>query len=180
MPKPHDFVAFFFQTDLEKNLKPLIDALRPLRLGGIIESSLHIGNDVRVLSHMQQHPWEATDYKTPLPESVKNNLKRKWNVQALHGSGAFYGTPQQNADSRKLIKKALMGIAKVYFITDHRLRIIYKLKDILKMVTKVDLSSRLSMLSSVYGVDEGYPHRVIHCRFILAYERASFGNRYES
>ena len=157
MPKPHDFVAFFFQTDLEKNLKPLIDALRPLRMGGIIESSVHIGNDVRVLSHMQQYPWEATGYKTPLPESLLSDLKRKWKVQALHGSGALYGTPQQNAASRKLIKKALRGIAKVYFITDLRLRIIYKLKDIFKMVTRVDLTPRLSMLSAVYGLMKGVP-----------------------
>ena len=157
MPEPHNFIAFFFQTDLEKNLKPLIDALRPLRMGGIIESSVHIGNDIRVLSHTQQYPWKATGYKTPLPESVRNDLKKKWNVQAWHGYGALYGTRQQNAASRKLIKKALHGIAKVYFITDRRLRIIYKLKDLLKMVTRVDLTAMLSMSSSVYGLMKGIP-----------------------
>lgn len=157
MPKPHDFVAFFFQTDLEKNLKPLIDVLRPLRLGGIIESSLHIGNDVRVLSHMQQYPWEATGYKTPLPESVKKDLKRRWNLQAWHCSGALYGTRPQNAESKKLIKKALRGVARVHFITDRRLWIISKLKDLLKMATKVDMTPMVSMLNAVYGLMKGIP-----------------------
>ena len=157
MPRPDDFVAFFFQTDLEENLKPLIDALRPLRMGGIIKSSVHVGNDIRVLSHIRQYPWKEANYKTPLPESVKNDLRKSWNLQPWSGSGALYGTSQQNAAGRKLIKKALRGIARVYFITDWRLRMIYRLKGLYRIVTRVDLTPMLPMLSSVYGLMKGVP-----------------------
>ncbi|MCK4486151.1 MAG: hypothetical protein KAU38_05230 [Desulfobacterales bacterium] len=121
------FHHFPDESDEVQSACPFIDALGPLRMRGVIDSAVHIGNDIRVLSHIQQYPWKASGYKTPLPESVKNDLRKRWNLQAWSGSGALYGTPQQNAGARQLIKKALRGIARVYFITDRRLRMIYKL-----------------------------------------------------
>ncbi|MFH0811721.1 MAG: FAD-binding oxidoreductase [Pseudomonadota bacterium] len=157
MPKPPDFLAFFFQIDSEKKLKPLIEALRPLRMSGIVQSCVHIGNDMRVLSHIQQYPWELAGYQTPLPEWLRNDLRKKWGLYPWSGSGALYGTREQIAASRKAIKNALRGIARVFFVSDRTIRLAERIKGLYKIVTGVDLTPMLSLLKPVYGLMKGIP-----------------------
>ena len=82
MPAPDYFQAFFFRCDEDSALEPVIDALRPLRLNNTIRSASHIGNDYKVISSLQQYPWEETGGQTPLqpvsPETSPraNELRR--------------------------------------------------------------------------------------------------------
>ena len=60
MPAPEHFEAFFFQCDRADQIAPLIEALRPLRMQGILRSTVHIANDYKVLAGIQQYPWQET------------------------------------------------------------------------------------------------------------------------
>lgn len=59
MPQPEYFQAFFFSCKEASQLGQVIDALRPLRLDGTIKSACHIGNDYKVISGIQQFPWNV-------------------------------------------------------------------------------------------------------------------------
>ena len=66
MPRPEAFEAFFFRCEASDGLPALINALRTLRMSDVLRSSIHIGNDYKVLNGLQQYPWSATDEQTPL------------------------------------------------------------------------------------------------------------------
>ena len=61
MPAPEYFQAYFFSCDSDDGLAPIVEALRPLRLNGTLRSTVHIANDYKVLSGMQQYPWEEAE-----------------------------------------------------------------------------------------------------------------------
>ena len=64
MPAPEYFQAYFFRSDSPDSLAPIIDALRPLRLSGTLRSTVHVVNDYKVLSGLQQYPWEEAGGRT--------------------------------------------------------------------------------------------------------------------
>src|SRR5260370_26183783 len=67
MPAPEYFQAYFFSCDSAEGLAPIVEALRPLRLSGTLRSTVHIANDTKVLSGLQQYPREEAERPTPLP-----------------------------------------------------------------------------------------------------------------
>ena len=89
MPAPPYFQAFFFQCDEDNQLAPLIEALRPLRLSGALRSTVHIANDYKVLSSLQQYPWEETGGSVPLLPSTMLELRRRLKFGAWSASGRF-------------------------------------------------------------------------------------------
>ena len=101
MPAPDYFQAFFFRCDEDSSLEHLIDALRPLRLNNTIRSASHIGNDYKVISSLQQYPWEETGGQTPLPPDLLKRLRERMNFGAWNGSGGLYGTKAQVAEARR-------------------------------------------------------------------------------
>ena len=75
MPAPEHFEAFFFQCNRHDQLAPLVEALRPLRLQGVLRSTVHIANDYKVLGGIQQYPWQETNGETPLRPEVMEQLR---------------------------------------------------------------------------------------------------------
>jgi 4-cresol dehydrogenase (hydroxylating) len=158
MPEPEYFQAFFFSCDASEDLDAIIDSLRPLRLNGTLRSSIHIGNDYKVLCGLQQYPWEETRGETPLgPEALETLAKRlrfgKWN-----GSGGLYGTKAQVAEARRLVRKALKGnVAKLQFLDDRTLEFAGKFAKPYSWIAGWDLSKALDLVRPVYGLMKGIP-----------------------
>ena len=84
-----------------------MDALRPLRLNGTLRSTVHIANDYKVLSGMQQYPWAEAEGQTPLPADVMQRLRKQLHFGAWNASGGLYGTRAQVAEARRLVTQAL-------------------------------------------------------------------------
>lgn len=105
MPAPEYFQSFYFSVDSQDKLEVVVDALRPLRLNGTINSAMHIANDYKVLGAIQLYPWQQTENKTPLDRSVLKKLGKSWDFSVWNGSGALYGTKAEVALARKKIKK---------------------------------------------------------------------------
>jgi 4-cresol dehydrogenase (hydroxylating) len=158
MPAPEYFQAFFLRCDTDDALGPLIDALRPLRLNGTLRSAVHIGNDYKVLSGLQQYPWEETGGKTPLGLDQMRAFRRKLNFGAWNASGGLYGTRAQVAASRRIIRRALAGkVSRLQFIDDRTLRIAERFATPFRLLTGWDLSRTLGLLRPVYGLMKGIP-----------------------
>ena len=158
MPAPEYFQAYFFRCDVDSGLEQLIDALRPLRLNNTIRSASHIVNDYKVISSLQQYPWEEARGQTPLTPEVLRGMHKRHNFGAWNGSGGLYGTKGQVAEARRLIKSALAHrVNKLQFVDDRLLSFAGRFATPYKMVTNWDLSRALELVKPVYGLMRGIP-----------------------
>jgi 4-cresol dehydrogenase (hydroxylating) len=155
MPAPEYFQAFFFQSDEEDALPRFVEALRPLRMNNTLRSAVHIGNNYKVLAGIQQFPWE---HETPLSPAVMETLQRKLRFARWSGSGALYGTRAQVAEARRLLRKALKGVAgKLQFLDERMLRLAAKFTTPYRWLTGLDISRTLELVRPVFGLLKGIP-----------------------
>lgn len=158
MPAPECFQAFFFRCEERHGLGPLVDALRPLRLNGTLRSTVHIGNDYKVLSGIRQYPWEEAGGKTPLPENVMARFRRQLQFGHWNGSGALYGTKAQVAEARRLVRGALRGnVGRLQFLDENTLRLAERFAKPYRWLTGWDLSRTLELARPVLGLMKGIP-----------------------
>ncbi|MDE3168096.1 MAG: FAD-binding oxidoreductase [Acidobacteriota bacterium] len=158
MPAPEYFQAYFFRCDSAEGLGPLIDALRPLRLNGTLRSTVHVANDYKVLSGLQQYPWEEAAGEAPLPERVMRSLRQRHQFGAWNASGGLYGTRAQVAEARRLLRKALAGrVDKLQFLDERKLRLAERFSKVYRFVTGWDLTRALELVRPVFGLLQGVP-----------------------
>ncbi|HEU0120595.1 MAG TPA: FAD-binding oxidoreductase [Bryobacteraceae bacterium] len=158
MPAPEYFQAFFFRCDSYDQLGAVLEVLRPLRLNGTLPSSVHIANDYRILSGLRQFPWELTNGQTPLLPAALPALRRSLNIGAWNASGGLYGSKEQVAVARRLLRHALRGkVSRLTFLDDRALRLTIQYARPLQFFTSWDLSRAAEMLPPVYGLLKGIP-----------------------
>ena len=158
MPAPEYFQAYYFRSETDEGLPGIIDALRPLRLQGVIRSASHIANDYKVVSALQQYPWERTGGRTPLDAPLMAQLRRELRIGAWNGSGALYGTRAQVKESRRLLRQALRGKAsRLQFLDDGKLRMAARFAGLYQRISGWDLKRTLALLRPVYGLMKGIP-----------------------
>jgi 4-cresol dehydrogenase (hydroxylating) len=158
MPAPEYFQAYYFRCESGAALEQVIDALRPLRMNGTIRSASHIANDYKVISGLQQYPWQETGGQTPLCGKPLENLRRELKIGAWSGSGALYGTRAQVKESRRLLRRALAGKATgLQFLDDRKLELVSKFAGIYDKISGWNLTRFLALLRPVYGLMKGIP-----------------------
>jgi 4-cresol dehydrogenase (hydroxylating) flavoprotein subunit len=158
MPAPEYVQAFFFKVDRDEDLPAVLDAVRPLRMNGTLQSACHIGNDYKVLGGLQSYPWEETGGKTPLQKDVLAGLGKKLNFGAWNGSGALYGTKRQVAEARRLVRNALEGkVQKLQFLDERLLKLAIRFAGVAKIFTSWDISRALELLRPLFGLIQGVP-----------------------
>jgi 4-cresol dehydrogenase (hydroxylating) len=158
MPAPEYFQAYYFCCEEPGQLLPLVDALRPLRLDHTIRGASHIANDYKVLSALEQYPWERAGGVTPLPGSLMRELHRELKIGTWNGSGALYGTKAQVKEARRLLRRALGGtVSKLQFLDDRTLRIASAFARPYEFFTGWNLKRTLALLQPVYGLMKGIP-----------------------
>jgi len=119
LPEPEDFNFFYVQVPDFDDFEDLVNRLRPLRLQGVLQTAIHIGNDIRVFSGTGKYPWEFMEGKFPMPMEKRMQLRQQRGIQAWQGAGALTGTKGHVRAGRKALKKAVAGVGKVRFLT-HR------------------------------------------------------------
>lgn len=155
MPAPEHFQAFFFKCDREDGLPAIVEALRPLRMNGTLRSSIHLGNDYKVLAGIQQYPW---DEPAPLSSKQMERFRKRMNFGAWNGSGGLYGTRAQVKEARRLVHRALAGkVDKIQFLDDRLLRLASRFARPFHLVTGWDLSKALTLVKPLYGLMKGIP-----------------------
>ncbi len=161
MPAPECFQAFFFRCDDDAGLPAIIDALRRLRMSGTLRSSIHVGNDYKVLAGIQQYPWEEMQGATPLPPERMKGFRRRMDFGAWNGSGGLYGTRAQVSEARRLLRRELAGkVSRLQFLDDRRLALASRFSRFFGLVARWDLSRALELVRPLYGLLKGEPsHR---------------------
>lgn len=161
MPKPEKIECFYFSVQGEEQLEQVIDALQPLRLRGVLNSAIHIGNNYKVLNTYQQYPWNLTNGRTPLPVEVLKTASENVGCGDWNGSGALYGTRSQISDAKRQLRRALKGkVTRLNFMTDNTLSIAKRFPKIIGKFLGLNLESLLPVIESIYGMQKGIPSDV--------------------
>lgn len=124
MPRPECFRSCLFELREGKDLAALIDALRRLQLNGAIQSKVHLINDITALAIIAQYPADLVPSKGTIPDPVRLELCRKFNIAPWIFAGGVYGTKEQVRAHIRLIKKELSVLGKLRFLGDLEIRII--------------------------------------------------------
>jgi 4-cresol dehydrogenase (hydroxylating) flavoprotein subunit len=123
LPKPERLLGFFFSIPEDDGLPEVIERLRELRLAGVVQSTVHIANDLRVLSARQSYPWALTQGATPLNPAVRLQLRKNAGLGAWNALGAFYGSREMVSAGRRALKRSLAGMVTLKTVNERRLRI---------------------------------------------------------
>lgn len=121
VPKPERFTAYAFKLDSESELCAAVDALRPLRSLGVVNSVLHLANDYRLISSHRRFPYRTLSGEDSLPEEIRCQFRRELGIGKWNVLGGVYGTKQSVRGVRKAIKTALRGITRPVFVDDQKL-----------------------------------------------------------
>jgi 4-cresol dehydrogenase (hydroxylating) len=122
LPQPESIQGFAFKVAGEHDIGAVVDAVRELRLAGVIQSTVHMANDLRVISARRRYPWDLAGGGTPLPADVRGQLRREAGIGAWNVMGGLYGTRAQVAAGRRAIRRRLRGIAHVHFFGASKIR----------------------------------------------------------
>jgi 4-cresol dehydrogenase (hydroxylating) len=157
MPAPEAFAAFFISTRDEAALADLVDRLAALRMQGLLQSTVHIGNDLRIFSSRTRYPFERTGGKTPLPEDVRAELRSQYAIGAWNVAGGIYGSKETVAATCRTVRRALSPY-RVLFLNDWKLRAAGRVQ---RMLAKVGLArglgEKLESVRPIYGLLQGTP-----------------------
>jgi 4-cresol dehydrogenase (hydroxylating) flavoprotein subunit len=160
MPQPECFEAFFFRAEDPAGLPPLIDALRELRLREILRSSIHIGNDYKVLNGLQQYPWDETGGTTPLVPQQMAHFRKALTFGFWNASGGLYGTPRQVREAKRQLKLALRGQpGKLRFLSEQKLRFARRFAKPFSLLMRWDVRRTIDIVEPVVGLMRGVPTR---------------------
>jgi 4-cresol dehydrogenase (hydroxylating) flavoprotein subunit len=158
MPAPEHFEAFFFTCRAHDDLRPVIDALRPLRMNGTLRSVMHIGNDYKVLAASSQYPWAQMQGRTPLDRRQMELIRARLGIGCWNGSGGLYGTRTQVREARRLLRRALRGkVQRLQFVNDRLLRLMGAFAAPARFATGWDIEQLLKILVPVYNLLKGAP-----------------------
>ncbi len=158
MPRPECVKMFFLSVPDEEKLPAITDALRPLRLQGILKNIVHIGNDLRVISSFQRYPWDRTGGQTPLPAELRRELRKEAKIGAWNISGAIYGTPGQVRIYQGIIKKRLRRLGRVRFAGKNTVAMAGWMGNLIdRLGLGKDLLVKIRSLEKVYGLLNGRP-----------------------
>lgn len=156
-PKPEAFCAFFFSAEGDEQLEELLGRLAPLRRAGLLQSAVHIANDLRVLSARTRYPWDQAGGQTPLPDQVRSALRKRGRIGAWNGLGALTGSKATVKALRRDVKRALRGF-KTVFLDDRKLAVARHVSNAMGgLGLGRGLREQLEIVTPAYGLLKGEP-----------------------
>jgi 4-cresol dehydrogenase (hydroxylating) flavoprotein subunit len=158
MPQPECFEAFFFRAEDPAGLPWLIDRLRELRLREVLRSSIHIGNDYKVMNGLQQYPWDETGGRTPLTPDRMAHFRKQLTFGYWNASGGLYGTRARVREAKRLLRSALAGHkGKLRFLSESKLRHARRFARLFSVLMRWDVTRTIEIVEPVVGLMRGVP-----------------------
>lgn len=158
VPAPEAFRFFWLSVPREEDLAPLMDALRPLRMQGVLNSAVHFGNDLRVFAAHHRYPWNRAQGKTPLPKALRDALRAETGCGLWNVSGSLTGTSAQVRANTRTLRRAVRPFARMLYLDDFRM---YWLERYARFCDWIgiapDLRRQLEALRPNYGLLKGIP-----------------------
>jgi 4-cresol dehydrogenase (hydroxylating) len=158
MPRPAVVEGFALKIGDERQLGDLITGLRHLRMGGTVRSTVHVANDLRVLSSRMRYPYDRTGGLTPLPETLRAELRREHGLGSWNMLGASYGSAEEVRAARAVIRRELRDVGRVHFFRRRKLEIAKRIAARLDWLPGVrGLGGTIAAAGSAFDLLEGIP-----------------------
>jgi 4-cresol dehydrogenase (hydroxylating) len=157
-PKPDYFKCFAIQIEDENKLLQVIDEMRQLRLNNVVQSHVHFGNDLRLLSSRMTFPYHLMANGNCLPNDLRLKLRNENGLSAWNAIGALYGNKAAvNANCKEVIRR-ISKFAKVRVFDDKRVALLNKLISIFDKTSFLSAyRAKLASLNIAYGLLQGIP-----------------------
>jgi len=131
MPEPEVFVSYVFELTDERDFPSLIEMIRRLALQGVVQTKLHLINDIVELALMTQYSGELLTEGDCLTLDHKIKLCKQFGIACWSFAGGIYGSAQRVAADQTVLKKELAPFGKLTFITDAKA---WQTENLLKLI----------------------------------------------
>ena len=121
LPAPEHFESFVLRSDQAGHLPKIVDALRRLRMQGVVSSCVHIANPVRYLMSSRTCPEGYQDQVITDDEAIRIMSSRLLPVGYWNAAGGLYGSRRAVAAYKAQMTRALRGVAKLMFFSNAKL-----------------------------------------------------------
>ncbi|MGQ4619408.1 FAD-binding protein [Nocardia sp. R7R-8] len=91
LPRPAVIRSFGFTFPDDGDLAEIIDLVRPLKLSNVVPTLIKVTSDLYGIGTEERYPYDRTEGRVPLPDSLRSELRAKHGVGAWTVTGAFYG-----------------------------------------------------------------------------------------
>ena len=117
MPRPECAISCTLKAREEADLGPVMETLRPLLLGEIIQSNVQVGNALAIASMISSRDqWFSGD--GPLPDAAIREVMQKLDLGWWNAKFGLYGT-QELADARfKAVQRAFERIPNAELVSN--------------------------------------------------------------
>lgn len=167
-PKPEKFLSCIFELKNPQDFPRLIDGLRNLQLQGVLQSKVHLINEVATRAVAVE------DYQNP--EDTLHGYK----IPSWSFAAGVYGSAAQMKAATQAIRKVLGPLGALQFIGEGKLKVVAALSRTLRSWKKTQGLSQtadwfcrqllgkplplLELLPHVHAIEQGYPsdHFVRH------------------
>ena len=160
MPVPEHFESFVIRSERPDGLGPIVDALRTLRMEGVITSCVHIANPVRYLVSSRRCPPEFKDRVVKDVDAKRIMSSMLLPVGYWNAAGGLYGLRKAVCAHKKRIKTVFKNIATVKFFSDKQINTLKKMAVKLKKTripTFQRLYASLESFEHIHGLMKGIP-----------------------
>jgi 4-cresol dehydrogenase (hydroxylating) len=128
--KPEQVLGFFASVS-ESRLPELVERLRELHLGGVLQNPIHLYNSTRI--HQGQSPLTGLDPQESVHNPKRFTLIGDWNLW-----GGFFGERSLCKARLDVVRRALSGLCRVHPVTNARVR---TLMTVAKWLRRMGLAS---------------------------------------
>lgn len=157
MRKPSFIGLVKIEINSDQEMGPLISKLRDLKLRGLLPATVHVSNDIRLLSCFAQFPYESESGKQPLSEAARRALRKQWKFAAWTCFTSLRGSRREVRTAISEIRNALKGIANVDLVTSDSVRKAKLFGWIYEWIFKRDLRQTSMLYSLVSGKPSSTP-----------------------
>ncbi|MEM8668635.1 MAG: FAD-dependent oxidoreductase [Planctomycetota bacterium] len=157
MPRPESIQGFGFKTPDPQSLFQILDKLRELRLSGLVDSVVHVANDLRVLS---TQPWfeESCTGQDPLDASQRRVLRGRAGVGCWNGLGGLYGSKSILTAKKRLLRREFKQICRLQFFSERHVNLLQSVSRLFPNHPRLQKIQNLSRtVSDVYALLRGIP-----------------------
>lgn len=107
-PLPTDFVSFVYKFDDIEKMVPVVDALRDLKLKGILRTNFKLQNFYRQLMAKGQFPYDETQGAWILSPELEAEKRREHGIGKWNGAGALYCWSRAQAKAEIELVRAVL------------------------------------------------------------------------
>ncbi|MFO1189321.1 MAG: FAD-binding oxidoreductase [Alphaproteobacteria bacterium] len=158
MPAPEDFELFVVSAS-DDGFGSLIESLRALRLSGTVQSVVHVGNDMRLITSAMTFPQQAAPGRSALPAAMRKAICAQNDIGAWTAVGALMGTRQQVGADRAVVKRAL-GRHRLRFVNQRKLVLGERVARQLQRIGRGErLTRQLQAARGLFDFNRGVPSR---------------------